>query len=300
MRQKQLMILLGGLVVLLVLALLTGVFDDDEFTTVEVPDVSIPTDEIDRVRLGLPADRVVLERGSGTWQLTEPTPAPADSAAVARLLEGLAAMELESVVSNNPGRYARYGVDSTGKTITADWGGEEHRLVVGNAGPDFQSVYVRLDDDPRVFLTRTRLEVPDAPDRWRDRVALRLPVQQVTRATVTLNEQPFAVRYDGEWTLERAGSTAPADSNRVIQWLRRFGTLSADGFLDDVTPQEVQDHATHRIDFIASGNLEVGTIWFQEREADVAFTRGDVTYKFNAPTRLPTYFPDPETLLPVR
>lgn len=298
MRQKQLMILLGGLVVLLGLAFLTGVFDDDEFSTVEVPAVSIPADEIEQVRLDLPAEQVVLERGSGVWQLSAPLSARADSVAVARLLDGLGEMELESVVSTNADRYGRYGVDSTGKTITADWGGETHTIVVGNQGPDFQSVYVRLDDDPRVFLTRTRLDVPDAVDRWRNRVVLRLPFQQVTRAAVTLSEQPFEARYEGGWTLERAEGAAPADSAKVVQWLRRFSNLAADGFLDDVTPQQVQENATHRVDFTVSGNTAPQTIWFQERESDVAFTRGEVTYKFNATSRIETYFPDPATLIP--
>ena len=134
MQQKQLIWLFGALVALLIIALMTGVFDS-EISTVDVPEVTIPADDVEQIRIDRGVQPLELRREAAGWQLTAPMPFPADSTTVARLVEGLAQMELESVVSTNPERYARYGVDSTAQTLTVIWDGTEEQVVLDGNHP---------------------------------------------------------------------------------------------------------------------------------------------------------------------
>lgn len=294
MQQRQLIWLFGALVALLIIALMTGVFDS-EISTVDVPDVTIPADDIAQIRVDRATQPVELRREAGAWQLTNPMPFPADSAMVAQFLQGLAAMELESVVSTNPERYSRYGVDSTAQVLTVAWDGGEERLVLGDQGPDFQSTYVRLADDPRVFLARANLTVPEDLVRWRDKTVVDVPVAAVTEVQVQKGETAYTLTLAGGWQVTAAGTTAPADSAAVVRWLQRFAPMTAAGFFDDVPADSVRGAATHRITLTASGGTR--TLALAERDDALALTAdgSDVTYRLTS-AQLNTFLPDPATL----
>ena len=210
----------------------------------------------------------------------------------------LGALELESVASNHPERYARYGVDSTASVVSASWADGARRLVVGNQGPDFQSVYVRLDDDPRVYLTRGRLTVPDDLDRWRDKTIVKLPPPSVASVVVEGPEHAFEVHQGpGGWQVVEQNDAAPADSAAVAQWLGRFATMRADGFIDDLPAAVVREIARYRLVFTTTaGATEI--IQLLERDDDLAVTNAarNITYRLRT-SRLQTYVPDPASLL---
>lgn len=296
MKQKQLILLLGILVVLLGLAYLTGVFEPNA-STVDVPDVAIPADDLAQVRIEAPDRAWTVARQGARWVLVDPVQEPTDSATVARFVQDLSALELESVASNNPERYSRYGVDSTAKTVSATWPGGERLLLVGQQGPDFQSVYVRLDDDPRVYLTRGRLAVPDNFDRWRNQTIVNLPQASLASVVVEGPEQSFEVKQDaGGWQVVEQDAAAPADSAAVAQWLRQFAPMRADGFLDDVPAAIVREAARYHLAFTTTAGA-TESIQLLERDADVAVTTaaGNVTYRIRT-ARLASYVPDPASL----
>ena len=296
MKQKQLLWLLATLVVLLGLAYLTGVFERDA-STVDVPDVDIPADALENLRIEAPEHTWALQRQGARWLLTEPMQDMTDSAAVARFVQDLSKLELESVASNNPERYSRYGVDSTASVVSASWAGGATRLVIGSQGPDFRSVYVRLDDDPRVYLTRGRLTVPDDLDRWRDKTIVNLPRASVASVVIEGPEHAFEVQQGpGGWQLVEQGAEAPADSAAVARWLGRFGPMRADGFMDDLPAAVVREIAGYRLAFTTTaGTTEA--IQLLERDDDVAVTNAarNITYRLRT-SRLQTYVPDPASL----
>lgn len=295
MKQKQLLLLLGLLVLLLGVAYLTGVFDS-EVSTVEVPRLAIPAEKVEQLRLEAPAQMMALTRQGTRWRLTEPMEALADSATAARFVQDLGALELDALASNNPDRYPRYGIDSTATTVTASWPGGTRRLVVGKQGPDAQAVYVRLDDDPRVYVTRGRLTVPQGLDRWRDKTIIALTPAGLVSVAVQTPAQTFAVqRGPGGWQIAGQDAATVADSAAVVQWLRRFAPMNADGFMDDI-PTAVLDSAAYQLTFrTTTGTTE--TVRLIRRDDDFAATNtvAAVTYRLRA-NRLDTYFPDPESL----
>ena len=291
MKRKQLLLLLGTLIVLLGVAYVSDVFNDN-VTTFEAPKVSFPTDDVDRLTIELPTDSVSLVRQGARWLLQSPVEAMGDSVTIERFLRDLGDIRLESVASNNPARYARYGVDSTATTVTATAGGVVQRLVVSLQGPDYQSIYVRLGDDPRVYATRGRLSVPQQLDRWRHKLIVNLPAHGVASVSVASPDGMFEARL-GETGWEING--AQADSAAVATWLRRFGPMNADGFFDDIPPQVLTD-ATYQLAFnTTAGATEI--LRFMKHAGAVALTNAEakVTYRL-VESKLATLFPDPASL----
>ena len=294
MKQKQLALLLGALMVLLGVAYLAGVFDST-VSTVDVPRLAIPADELAQLRVETPAQTLALSRQGTRWLLDEPVQALADSATVARFVQALGDLELDAVASNNSERYTRYGVDSTATAVTASWADQTRRLVVGKQGPDYQAVYVRLDDDPRVYVTRGRLTVPQGLDGWRDKTIVRLAQNAIASVTVQRPEQTFDVRRgSGGWEVA-APEAAPADSASVAQWLRRFAPMNADGFIDDIAPATLDSAAYHLAFRTTAGTTEIIRLMEHDGAFAVTNAAGAVTYRLQA-GRLDLYLPDPETL----
>lgn len=245
MKQRQIIWLGGVLAFLILIALLTGVFGTD-FSTVDVPELAVPAEEVTGIEASAPEWSVDLAREDGVWRLTAPIEAPADSAAVVRLLDDIGDFELRNVVSTNPERYARYGVDSAATRLTLNLNGESRTLLVGESGGS--SSYVRIGDDEAVYQTDRRLRVPNTVDDWRDKRIVDVSPDQIARLSI-VGPNRFVVleRGDGSWSMMDAGEPMEADSARVRRYLDRFNPLSADGFFE-TAPAESDSSFTVRIE----------------------------------------------------
>ncbi|HSR41466.1 MAG TPA: DUF4340 domain-containing protein, partial [Longimicrobiales bacterium] len=130
----------------------------------------LESEAITAVTFVRPADTVRLERSDGGWTVNG---FPADSGAVAGFLGGLAGSGTGGVVARNPANHARLGVaeDSAVALTISREGGDDLTLLVGDAGPSFPSVYVRLPGQDPVHLFQGRLRSPArrSVDQWRDR-----------------------------------------------------------------------------------------------------------------------------------
>lgn len=234
MTQQQLIWLGAALVALLGIAYLTGVFGSD-MSTVEVPDVHIPAGEVASIRASGGDMLVSLSRENGSWRLTAPVTAPADSEVVARLLDDIESLALRSVVSTNPDRYGRYGVDSTATELTLEWPEGARSLFVGEGGVG--SSYVRLDGDDAVYQTAEPLRVPESVDDWRDKTIFDIPPERIARVSVVGPERFTVLEREGSsWSLMDAGAPMQADSAAIQRYLSRLHPLRADGFVDAAPP----------------------------------------------------------------
>lgn len=291
MKPKTLLLLLGTLVVLLGIAYFSGVWDRDS-TTIDVPEIDIPADEVTALSVTLPDYAITLVQSGSAWMVTSPVEALSDSATISRFLNDLGDLSIESIASNNPERYPEYGVDSTAAQVTVTWGGQEQTLVVSQSGPDFQSVFLRLGDDPRVLVTRGRLTVARDVDRWRDKAILNLPPASIASISVRRQDTQYALRRGAAgWEIDGV----PADSASASTYLQRFRSVRADGFFDDL-PAVILEDAPYEVAIeTVAGTTEV--LRALEHEDAVALTKagGSVTFRV-VRNRLDTLFPEAATL----
>ena len=300
MQQRQLVWLIGALVLLLLIAFVSGTFNKN-ISTIDVPELSFSGDSIERMTIqSSDTTSIVLARQQGQWTLTEPIATQADSLIVTRLTNNLGDLELESVVSTNPEKYNDFGVgDLAQSLIVSDSEGSEHTLTIGNSGPDFQSMYVRLANDPRVFLTSGRVNLPPDVDTWRDKTIFNIPALAHQSIAVTRSDETYEVRNTGsEWEVqsEDDASTA-ADSAKVLQWLTRFSPLKAIGFSDQMDIATLKESATHQLHFTDQGGA-VRTMWILESDTDVFATTSEQAHIYRlTKSMLPMYVPESNSLL---
>ena len=266
MQQRQLLMLLGVLGVLIFIAFFSGAFSN-EFSEMDVPVFNIDRNQIDQIAISVENEPpIVLVKEESLWVLNKPIVGAADSIALTRLTENIGMLELESVASTNPDRYENYGVTESAQKLVITAGDEEHTLYIGKSGPDYQSIFLRLDDDPRVFVTNGRLNAPQELDTWRDKTITKLSPTGLEQIEVTSPSESYTVRSEaGNWLLDSDSQTIPADSADVMHWIGRFSNLKGLGF-DSASPRDVQSQATHVLTFISRGGGETLTFWLSEEE----------------------------------
>jgi len=177
------------------------------------------------------ADTVRLERSDGAWTVNG---FAADSGAVAGFLGTVTGSGTGGVVARNPANHARLGVteDSAVAVTISREGAEDVTLLVGDAGPSFPSVYVRLPGQDPVHLFQGRMRSPArrSVEQWRDREIVALDTAAVGRIEVTREGSTYAlVRRDSSWTVDGAA----ADGGEVSSLLRELSSLSGSGFAPD-------------------------------------------------------------------
>lgn len=291
MRQKQTLVLGGTLVVLLVIAWASGVFDRNP-SNVDVPELDLPTSEITHISVTLPDATLTLEKQGLQWFMREPVDMPADSATVVRLLNELESLSLNNRATSNPDRYGIYGIDSTATTVNLTWPDGTENVVISRQGRDYLSIYVKIGEDPNVYSTKGRVTVSQELDRWRDRQILDLGLGTVMSARVTRPDDSYEVSLNnGVWMVDGQ----PGDSLQVTSWIRRFAPLTADGFFDDI-PVQILTDPSYRIDFSTSTNT-TSSVQAMPAESAIAITSGGSQFTYRIyESRLAQLFPDPSSL----
>lgn len=265
-KNKRIPILVGLLALLVLIAYATGTFDRAP-STVDVPTIEIEAGAIDQIELKKPEFTIRVQKVGGLWQVMEPIAWIADSVSINSFTASLAELKLESVVSRNPERYGRYGVDSTASVLTLTSGDKIQKMTVASKGSDFMTVYIRLEEDERVFVGRPRLSIPIDADRWRDKMIATIPSQILTGANVTSSENSYSLsKGESGWRLTVNGIETAADSSAVDRYLRNFNRLRADGFIADDLPEDADQHVVELI--LSTG--ESMTFTFTELESELA------------------------------
>ena len=298
MQQRQLLMLLGALGVLLLIAYFSGAFSND-FTEMDVPTFNIEADQIEQVAISSEAgSAITLVKQDEQWTITSPLESPADSIALTRLTENLSQLELESVVSSNPDRYENYGVTESAQQLSVTASGKEQTLFIGNQGPDYGSIYLRIGDDPRVFLTNGRLNAPSGLDAWRDKTILKLPVSSIEKVEVVSPTESYSVRNSvNGWEIGVDDQVMPADSASIERWLGRFASLKGMGFDDENSPATIQTEMTHSLTFTSLGGIN-RTLWLADSEGQLLGTTSEQSVNVYTLSKgmLPSYVPESSTL----
>ena len=291
MQQKQTLVLGGTLVVLLIIAWISGVFDRNP-SNVNVPELDLPTSEVTHISVTLPDITLTVEKQGMQWFMREPVNMPADSATIARFLNELEDLSLNNRATSNPDRYGIYGIDSTATTVSLTWSDGAEDIVISRQGRDYMSIYVKIGDNPNVYSTNGRVTVSQDLDRWRDRQILDLGTGTVMSARVTRPDDAYEVSLDnGVWMV----NGQVGDSLQVTNWFRRFSPLSADGFFDDI-PVQVLTDPSYRIDFSTSTNT-TSSVQAMPAESAIAITSGGSQFTYRVyESRLDQLFPDPSSL----
>jgi len=171
---------------------------------------------------------VELKRSGGRWTVNGYR---ADSSAVARFWEAVAAVEVGSLVGSNPANHPRLGVAADSAwTLDVETPDGARRLLVGKNGTRYGTTYVRLPDAEGVYLLGGGLRpmITRSLDEWRNKQVARVDTSAV---------QTVEVEREGTgWTIQRADSSwvmadgSPTNGATVRNLLGELARMDASGF----------------------------------------------------------------------
>lgn len=271
MRDRQLKLLVGALVILVVAyvgARLTAGGGDSASADFEL--AMAEGSAIDSVVITAPAAEIRLRSGEG-WTVNGHEALPETGESLERALEQARVGQL---VSRNPENHGRMGVTAeAGRHVTVySGGGPRVELIIGDRGQGFDQAYVRRTGEDEVYMLQGNLVslASRRVDDWRDREILAAERDDIQRIEYEYPEESFAlVRDSAAWTLEPEG--AELQETDVSGLLTQLSGLRAIGFAaDSVTDTLTWEPPTARVTVYGPGEARLGELELLDR--------GDVGY----------------------
>lgn len=173
----------------------------------------------------------------------------ADSGRVARFWNALAGQDAGNPVARNPANHPRLGVaeDQASTLVLTTTEGERHEILLGDSGPTYPSVYVRLAGTDAVHLLESSLAVSAGQSltTWRDHTIARVDTSRVRSVEVVMPEDSYTVsREDDGWTVGDEAAD-PAQARNLLGGLARV--LASDFYeVEGAWPESVAADAEER------------------------------------------------------
>ena len=268
MKIKQLLVLIGVLVVLslLVLILENPFGKSEEQKKVEEATLLFPFFNKENVAnieiisaFGLTT--TILVKQNDQWLVETMDNYPADQTAVKELLDKVAEMKTIQRASSNPEKQAVFQVDSSGveaKLTDASDNLLAH-LFAGKTTPEIFNSYVRAADSNDVYIVQGNLKLTlDKGYRsWRDRAIFSFLKEDVTHLTMRSEEEDIELQIDaaGAWQLLKPMVSA-ADGTEVETITELMSSLETDDFAE---PKDLSEYGLDAPKMSVTATLKDGS-----------------------------------------
>ena len=244
MKIKQLLVLIG---VLVVLGLLVLIFENpfgksEKQKKVEGAHLLFPSfskESVAKIEIigtfGL--STTILAKQNDQWLVETMDNYPADQMAVKELLDQVAEMKTLERASSNPEKQAVFQVDSSGveAKLTDASGNLLAHLFAGKTTPGIFDSYVRAADSNDVYIVKGNLKLTlDKGYRsWRDRSIFSFLKEDVTHLTIRSEEEDIELQIDaaGAWQMLKPIVSA-ADGTEVEAITDLMSSLETDDFAE--------------------------------------------------------------------
>jgi hypothetical protein len=238
-----------------------------------LPELAGSVNEIDEISIVRGGEQAVatLHRSEAGWSVAEAGGYPADWPRLRSLLAALAQAQVVEPKTANPEYYDRLGLrdvadeESKALRVRIGAGADAPALLVGDAAPDRDGQYVRLEGEDRAFLIDRALEVPRETRDWLNRQIVDIGEAEVVEVEIT--------QADGERVVLKKRSAD--DEDFVLQNLpegrevQSSWTVNAPGGgLADLRLDEVRPAAT--VDFEQPVRLRMLTADGLQVDAELA------------------------------
>jgi len=189
---------------------------------------TVEADKIEELTVKSESGEQTTLRKSGTdWQIVQPIAVKSDGAEVAGITSGLAGLEQQRLIDENPADLAEYGLAPARMEVAFKAGGQEHRLLVGRKTPPGTDLYAKLAAEKKVFLIPSYLEATFNKKTFdfRDKTVLTLDRDKIDRLGIVTAARTLQFAKSGaEWTMT-APIAARADFTTIDGLVSRLNTL---------------------------------------------------------------------------
>lgn len=170
---------------------------------------TVEADRIEELTVEAPGGETTkLRKGSGGWEMLEPSATSADQTEATSIAQSLASLEIQRVIDENPSDLAQYGLADPKVEIEFRASGQKTgtRLLLGDKTPTGGELYAKTPDSNRVFLVASYLEgtFNKTPFALRDKTVLKFERDKVTALEIARPKEALAFAKEGsEWNLTK-------------------------------------------------------------------------------------------------
>lgn len=246
--------------------------------------LSLTEDEVTKIEIETPTDRLVLERGDGgAWRVSAPVSAEADEGTVRRLLSQLTSLSVVRPL-DDVGDPAALGLDRPAVRVIAHRSEGRAEVAFGDENPAGSGVYVQRDDR-KVFLTATTAKstFEVSRDDVRRKEFIDFKPEAVTEIAITHRGRSVRLHREGaEWRMAQPSRTADPDT--VSSLLSRLRALRATGFADTAEQRDaLRVSGKPRTDIEIKTGADVVHLAFVPAADGSLYARasGDTLYRLN-------------------
>jgi Domain of unknown function (DUF4340) len=211
--------------------------------------VRIDTNVLDRITIDVPGkDKTVLARKDGNWTIASRSNAPADSAAVRRLIDTVQNERVTKFVEDVASNLPKYGLDkphlqltfsSFASENTAETkAGEQPFATLAFGKEEGDNVYTRLTDEPFVVAVRRGLldQISTDPLQWQELSIFKFKPDQIHRLSITTDKEVSLERGENnQWHWLKG--TGEINGTNVQSLLNTLSSLHAVRWLGATRPQ---------------------------------------------------------------
>ena len=268
MKTKQLLVLVGVLVVLglLVLILENPFGKSEDQKKVEEAGLLFPyfnKENVAKIEIiaAFGLTTTVLVKQDDQWLVESMDNYPADQTAVGELLDKVAEMKTVQRASSNPEKQAVFQVDSSGAEakLTDASGNVLAHLFAGKTTPGIFYSYVRAADSNDVYIVDGHLKSTfDKGYRsWRDRTIFSFLKEDVTHLIIRSEEEEVELQIDaaGAWQMLKPIVSA-ADGTEVEAITELMSSLETDDFVE---PKELSEYGLDAPKMLITAALKDGS-----------------------------------------
>lgn len=195
--------------------------------------LSVQSDDVTGVTLAFADREIVLKKVDGTWRLTAPVDAPADTVAVTNLVNAAAQAEITKDLGDAGGKLAQYGLETPLVRVTLTTKDKTlPAVLVGKTTPIGAGAYAKLADASNVVLTggALRSSMDKQVKDLRDKTILTFGDPELRKVEIQGEGKDIVlVQQDGTWRLEQPRAMA-ADAATVRSFLSSLRSLRAVDF----------------------------------------------------------------------
>ena len=194
--------------------------------------LSLKEDDVSRIDLKKKdAPEIVLAKNDGKWQIDSPKPLAADQTTVSTMLTTLSSLNSERLVEDKAGNLNQYGLAEPAfeSDITLK-GNKTQKLLFGDDTPTGNTVYAKLDNDPRVFIVNRyeKNSVDKSLNDLRDKRLLTVNQDKISKVELMAKKQDIEFgRNKDEWQIVKPRPLR-ADGTQVEDLIRNLTDAKMD------------------------------------------------------------------------
>jgi len=234
--------------------------------------VEINKDSVSALYLSGPG--ISLKKNSGTWAIVEPVLALSDEGAVTGIITSLENAKREREFEEAPQAYASYGLGASAPAIILTSPDKTDTVFVGDKNLTGASAYVRVNHDPKIYLTAAGLVTNAQKTLFdvRDKSVMVFEVNDATSLKLKSPKATFEARKeDGKWMLKQPVQ-ALADETKITQLLNRVRNGRIKRFVEEEATDVKQyglDKPLYEMEVRYGGDNAIKTLRVGKADNDV-------------------------------